>query len=122
MRLKKTQIAELLTLIAEGLQSGEINDRAAVFELPFSVSREQVSYYRRTRHAKITELIEDYERKALNRGLARKEVRVLKLQKLAAKMEKDLSLNMLQKTYIVLPSIDNYYSSLIKAKELRLEG
>ena len=90
MRLKKAHIEELLSWIAEGLRSDEINDRAGLFDPPFVVSNEQVSYYRKTRHAKITELIENYEVKALNRGLARKEVRVLKLQKLAAKMEKDL--------------------------------
>ncbi len=76
--------------MAEGLQFGEINDRAGVFDPSFDVSRQQLYHYRKTRHVKITELIEEWENKALNRGLARKEIRVLKLQKLAALLEKDL--------------------------------
>lgn len=90
MRLKKEQIEELLSLIAEGLLSDEINIRAGLFDPPFDVSKTQVSYYRRTRHQKITELKEAYENNALNIGLARKCIRVQKLQKLAELMEKDL--------------------------------
>lgn len=76
--------------MAEGLQFSEINDRAAIFEPPFDISRQQLYHYRKTRHVKITELIQEWENKALSRGLARKEIRVLKLQKLAQKIEKDL--------------------------------
>ena len=90
MRLKKAHVEVLLTWIAEGLHTGEINDRAAVFELPFNVSRQQVDHYRKTRHAKIMDLIESYENKALNEGLARVAVRVGKLQRLAELLEDDL--------------------------------
>ena len=90
MRLKKVQIAELLTLIAEGLQSGEINDRAGEFDPPFNVSRQQVDYHRKASHAKIKELKEAYENGALNRGLARKCIRVQKIQKLASWLENQL--------------------------------
>jgi len=90
MRLKKLQIAELLTLIAEGLQSGEINDRAGEFDQPFNVSRQQVDYHRKASHAKITVLKETYENGALNRGLARKCIRVQKLQKIAKLLEADI--------------------------------
>ena len=90
MRLKKEHIEALLTMIAEGLQSDEINDRAALLENPFNVSKEQVSYYRKTRHVKTLELQDTYQNNALNTGLARKCIRVLKLQKLADLIEQDL--------------------------------
>ena len=90
MKLNKEHKELLLTWIAEGLQSDEMNERASLFISPFSVSREQVAYYRRTRHDKIRELKEVYENTALNTGLALKGIRVRKLKKLAAKMEKDL--------------------------------
>ena len=90
MKLKKAHKEILLTWIAEGFLTDEINDRAAEFEQPFNVSREQVAYYRRSRNEKIKELKESYENKALNTGLARKGVRVQKLQRLAALLEHDL--------------------------------
>ena len=90
MILKKAQKETLLVWIAEGLQSDEINEKAGVFDPPFSVSRQQVDYYRKTRHAKIQELKESYENKALNDGLANKAVRIRKLKRLAKKMEDDL--------------------------------
>jgi len=90
MKLNKEHKEILLTWIAEGLQSNEINERAGLFSSPFDVSKTQVAYYRETRHDKITELKAEYENSALNRGLARKCIRVQKLQKLAALLEKDL--------------------------------
>jgi hypothetical protein len=90
MRLKKSQKAALLSWIAEGLQSDEINERAAEHDPCFSVSRQQVDYYRKTRQADIDTITRAGEMDALTQGLALKEVRVSKLQQLAALMERDL--------------------------------
>lgn len=90
MRLKKAQKEFLLTLIAEGLQSNEINERAALFDPPFDVSKSQVSGYRTSRHIQIQELIKEYENEALNVGLAKKNIRVFELQKLAKFIQKEL--------------------------------
>ena len=70
MRLKKTQKEAVLKWIAEGLQSGEINDRAAGFIPPFSVSRQQIDYYRKTRDVEIDALVAAGEQEALSEGLA----------------------------------------------------
>lgn len=90
MRLKKGQKEALLSWIAEGLQSDEINERAVVFDPPFAVSRPQIAYYRKTRQADIEAITRAAELDALTQGLALKEVRVSKLQQLAALMERDL--------------------------------
>ena len=90
MKLNKEHKEHLLILIAEGLLTDEINVRAGLFTSPFNVSKEQVAYYRRTRHQKITELKETYENKALNTGLARVCIRVERLQRLARLLEDDL--------------------------------
>jgi hypothetical protein len=49
-----------------------------------------VDYYRKTRQTDIDTISKVAEMDALNQGLALKEVRVAKLQQLAALMEKDL--------------------------------
>ena len=90
MRLKKSQKEAVLKWIAEGLKSGEINERAAIFIPPFSVSRRQVDYYRQTRDADIKALIAAGEQDALSEGLALKGERVKRLKQLAALLEKDL--------------------------------
>lgn len=90
MRLKKAQKEKLLRWIAEGLQSDEINERAADFAPPFNVSRQQVDHYRKTRQSDIGEIIKAGEIEALHTGLAVKAERVKKLKELAALMEKDL--------------------------------
>ena len=90
MRLRKSQKEALLSWIAEGLQSDEINARAAEHDPSFSVSRQQVDYYRKTRQADIGTITRVAEMDALTQGLALKEVRVAKLQQLAALMERDL--------------------------------
>jgi hypothetical protein len=90
MRLKREQKSVLQEWVAAGLETGEINAKAAEFEPQFSVSRAQVDYYRKTRKVKIDELMasEDYD--ALKVGLALKAERVKKLTLLAALMEEDL--------------------------------
>lgn len=90
MRLKKIQKEALLTWIAEGLRSGEINERAAEFDPPFSVSRRQVHHYKSTRQLDIEAIIAVGEYKALNEGLAKVAKRVERLKQIAERLEKDL--------------------------------
>ena len=90
MRLKKAQKEATLAWIAEGLQTDEINGRAASFDPPFVVSRPQAMYYRKTRKQDIDAIKSVDELRALTTGLALKENRVAKLQQLAALMERDL--------------------------------
>lgn len=90
MRLLKNQKETLLTWISDGLQSDEINLRAALFDPPFEVSRQQVDWYRSTRAKSIAAMSAAAEHDALTAGLALKSNRVLKLQQLAALMEQDI--------------------------------
>lgn len=90
MRLKKAQKEALLSWIAEGLQTDEINKRAAKFKPRFSVSTRLVTHYRKTRGVKLEEIQDAGETNALKTGLALKENRVAKLQLLADKMLSDL--------------------------------
>ena len=90
MRLKKAQKNALQEWVAAGLETGEINSKAAEFEPPFSVSRTQVDYYRKTRGVKLGELMQSGDYDALKTGLALKAERVKKLVQLAGLMEKDL--------------------------------
>lgn len=80
----------VLEWIAVGLKTDEINSRAALFDPPFSVTRQQVDHYRKTRRADINAILSIDEANALTTGLSRKEERVKKLQQLAALMEMDL--------------------------------
>lgn len=90
MRLKKAQKEKVLEWVAAGLQTDEINARAAEFEPPFEVLRQQVDYYRKTREADIKAIRSVSEKAALTEGYALKEHRVFKLSILAALLEKDL--------------------------------
>ena len=90
MRLKKAQREALIAWIAEGLESDEINKRAAKFKPRFKVSRNTVTHYRKTRGMKLEEIQEAGEVNALKSGFALKENRVAALQKLADKMIGDL--------------------------------
>lgn len=90
MRLKKTQKEAVLTWVAEGLLTTEINQRAADFDPPFEVSAQQVDFYRRTRQVKIDAIQAAGEQSALKSGLALKEVRVAELQILADVLKADL--------------------------------
>ncbi len=90
MVLKKSQKAALLEWIAAGLQTDEVNERAAEFRPPFSVSRQQVDYYRKTRAIDLKTIQSVNEMDALTSGLALKHERVKRLQQLAALMENDL--------------------------------
>ena len=90
MRLKKAQKEKVLSWVAEGLESGEINERAAKEEPPFVVSRDQVLYYRLRSQSDLQTIRAISEQNALIEGYAKKETRVQKLSILAALMEKDL--------------------------------
>lgn len=90
MRLKKEQRNQLLEWVAAGLETGEINLKAGELNPPFSVSRAQVDYYRKTRKVDLQEMLKDEQFDALTSGLAQKAERVKRLQLLAALMEEDL--------------------------------
>lgn len=90
MRLKKKQKQAVLEWIGAGLPTNEINEKAATFKPPFNVSRQQIDYYRKTREIDIKAITAVDETNALTTGLSLKENRVIKLQQLAALMERDL--------------------------------
>lgn len=90
MRLRKNQKEALLKWVAEGLQSDEINNLASDFDPAFSVSRQQVDYYRKSRKQDIEIIIREGELDALTTGLAIKSERVKSLKALGRLMEKDL--------------------------------
>jgi hypothetical protein len=89
-RLRKKQKEAVYAWIAEGLESDEINERAASFRPAFQVSRQQVDWYRKRASVELEDIRKAGRLEALSEGLARKEVRVSRLQQLAALMERDL--------------------------------
>src|SRR5690606_35647026 len=66
------------------------NRRAGNERRPFSVTRQQVDYYRQSREVNLQAIAESGEREALREGLALKEERVRKLKLLAELIEEDL--------------------------------
>jgi hypothetical protein len=90
MRLKKKQKEFLLKCVAEGLESDEINERAAKFKPAFSVSRQQVDFYRGSRGVRIEELKEAGEIDALSQGFALRDERVRVLSEIGKSLYKDL--------------------------------
>lgn len=90
-RLRKSQKEALLTWVAEGLLTDEINKRAAQFKPRFKVSNRVVTYYRKSRGVALEEIKENSEASALKTGFAIKEARVAALQKLADKMLDELT-------------------------------
>jgi len=90
MRLNKKQRAQLLTWIAEGLETGEINKRAHAFKPTFQVTRQQVDHYRKTRDVKLDEIKDADENSALRQGLSLKENRVKLLHDLAELLRSDI--------------------------------
>ena len=91
MKLKKKQREALLAWIAEGLESDEINKRAAQFKPRFRVLRSQVTYYRNSRRHKLDEIQGAGENDALKAGLAIREERVKALKLLAGTMLDELT-------------------------------
>lgn len=90
MRLKKRQRLAVLQWVAEGLQSDEINERAAEFNPPFTIGRATITHYRKTRKTDIEAIIAQDEHEALSSGLAVRAERVKKLKALALRLERDL--------------------------------
>lgn len=90
-RLRKAQKEAVLAWIAEGLETGEINELAAKFKPPFDVSRTQVDYFRSTRAADLKAIQAASETQALTSGYALKEKRVLALQTIAEMMYRDIT-------------------------------
>ncbi len=90
MRLTKAQREKVLEWIAEGLLSDEIKKRAAKQKPPFTVSRQQVDYFRKTRNVSLEEIKTEGEFTALTSGLSVKENRVALLHELAEKLRADL--------------------------------
>ena len=90
MKLNKAQKKAVITWVVEGYRSDEINIKAAVFKQPFSVSRQQVDYYRKTKAKKMSVMREEHENDAINTGLALVAVRVEKLQRLADLLWNDI--------------------------------
>jgi hypothetical protein len=90
MKLRKAQKEALLEWIAEGLQTDEINERAARFRPRFKVTRQQVDHYRKSRGVHLEEIKEQGETSALTTGLAIRENRVQALQLMADKIIADL--------------------------------
>jgi hypothetical protein len=128
MKLKKTQREALLAWVAEGLQTDEINKRAALFASPFEVTRQQVDFYRKTRKVDIEQLRKEGEFTALNTGLSVKEKRVDLLHQLAEKMRQDL----LENNLLWVPQVkgiggaDNFervdYEEFNAAEVMQLRG
>jgi hypothetical protein len=82
MTLTKRQKEFVLKCVGEGLQTDEINARAAKCRPPFSVSRQQVDFYRESRGARVKEIVAEAEMEALRSGLALRSERVGCLERL----------------------------------------
>lgn len=89
-RLKKAQKEAVLSWIAEGLKSDEINQRAANFSPPFQVTRQNVDKYRKSRKHDLQAIQKVSETNALSSGYALKANRVMQLSRLAEMMANDL--------------------------------
>ncbi len=90
MRLKKKQKEFVLQCVGEGLESDEINARAAKCKPAFSVSRQQVDFYRQSRGVRIEQIKEDGELDALNSGFALRDERVRVLSLIGQSLYEDL--------------------------------
>ena len=99
--LNKKQKSHLLAGISEGLKTRELNKRASEFDEPYSVSRQQVDFYRKTRAVPLKEIEQAQEQAALKEGFARKEERVRALNDLAERMRKEL----LEENRLWLPQV-----------------
>ena len=80
----------LLGLIAEGLNTREVNSVTASFNPPFEVSAALLTQYRKTHNVKLMELRSEHETAAFNEGLALAANRVKALVMLARLLEDDI--------------------------------
>lgn len=90
MRLKKKQREAIIKWVASGMQSDEINRLASDFKPPFSVSRQQVDYYRQQKGVDLKAIQASDDTNALQSGLALRSERVKKLKMLAERLEIDI--------------------------------
>lgn len=89
-KLGKEQREYLLTLIADGLQTDEINKKTKAFADPFTVTRQAVDFYRSSRGVRLDELKEESESESLRTGLALREGRVETLKELGERLRREL--------------------------------
>ena len=89
-RLTKKQREFVLAAIAEGLETDEINKRAAKCKPPFTVTRQDVDYYRKSRGLRVKDLKESGDLDALSMGFARREERVQALSEIGRSLYEDL--------------------------------
>jgi hypothetical protein len=90
MRLRKAQLDILLTWIAAGKATDEINELASAFRPRFKVTKQQVDYYRKSRGLALEEIKETTESVAMQTGLALRDERIALLKKMAEKVIGDL--------------------------------
>lgn len=90
MKITTAQREALLGWVVQGLPPAEINEKAAAFDPPFEVSRQQINFYRKSRAVKVREIREQSEDQVLTKGLATIAGRVRKLMELAVLLEEDL--------------------------------
>lgn len=81
----------VIACVAEGLESDEINARASRCKPPFSVSRQQVDFYRDSRGVRIDELKESGQVAALSSGFALRDERVRLISEIAEQLRADLA-------------------------------
>lgn len=92
-RLTTEQREQLITWVAEGLDTEEINKRAAEQQPPWHVSRGAVAHYRKTRKIDRTEIRQQAEAAAIAAGYATVTQRINALTELADRMRQDLLTN-----------------------------
>ena len=90
-RLTKKQREALLSWIGEGLETDEINKRAASWKPRFHVTRQQVDHYRKTRTVNLEQIQQEDEDNALKTGFALREKRVTSLKQIATKLLEELT-------------------------------
>lgn len=74
--LTKEQRKLLVAWAAEGLELWEINERAHLCDPPFKVEWNQLKHVRKQAKKTYSQLKEEFEREAVNEGLARRAVRL----------------------------------------------
>src|SRR3990172_4340261 len=89
-KFNQTQRELIIRWLGQGLRSDDINALAAKENPPFSVTPDDVSYYRHTRKIDIQALIRESEQRALLEGLALRQNRLQALARLAKKLEEEL--------------------------------
>jgi hypothetical protein len=89
-KLSKEQQRQLIYWLAEGWLTEEINELAAKFDPPFSISKQLNVYYRDSYAEDIARISAELDRKVFNEGLSLARTRIDRLEKLARILEDDL--------------------------------